>query len=65
MGNNKEKECNKCHQIKPLSEFVKDEAFKEGYRPECKEYKYKRLKKLTEKLSKISIQTILYLLLVH
>ena len=31
-----DKECRKCHQIKPLSEFYKDKRAKDGYYGRCK-----------------------------
>lgn len=45
----REKKCNVCHQVKPLSEFVKEKDFKDGYRPLCKDCKNKRLKEYTKK----------------
>jgi len=34
-----EKRCRVCNQSKPLSEFIKDKAYKDGYRTECKNVK--------------------------
>lgn len=45
----KEKECQRCHQFKPLSEFSKNKNKKDGYSYLCKECTAKRLKKYTKK----------------
>ena len=42
----KEKKCNSCHQVKPLSEFDKDSAYKDGIRPLCKDCKKKKIEGL-------------------
>ena len=38
-----EKLCTVCNQTKPLSKFIKDKSYKDGYRNECKECKNKRM----------------------
>lgn len=35
------KQCSKCKEVKPISEFYKDRAQKSGYRPSCKACKRK------------------------
>jgi hypothetical protein len=39
------KECNKCHEIKPLSEFYTARACKDGLMKECKECNKAKVKK--------------------
>lgn len=34
------KRCSNCNKVKPLSEFYKGEAYKDGYRGQCKECMY-------------------------
>lgn len=46
------KTCNKCNQIKCLTDFVKHKGFKDGYRPTCKECK--RLESRQEYLTRIA-----------
>jgi hypothetical protein len=45
----KEKICNKCHKHKPLSEFDKDTAYKDGFKHICKECKKKEKKALMDR----------------
>lgn len=45
----KEKECHKCHQFKPLTEFSRDKNKKDGYTYLCKECAAKELKDYIKK----------------
>jgi len=43
-----EKRCRVCNQSKPLSEFIRDKAYKDGYRTECKQCKNERMNRYLE-----------------
>ncbi|KYK22187.1 hypothetical protein AYK24_08435 [Thermoplasmatales archaeon SG8-52-4] len=45
-------ECRVCYKTKPFSEFVKDKAYKNDIRPECKECRQKRMNSYLEKWKK-------------
>ena len=45
------KQCTKCKEVKPVSEFYKDKAKKDGLRPQCKECKKKHYQENKDKIS--------------
>lgn len=51
--------CRVCNQTKPISEFVKDKAYKNGYRDECKECKDNRIKGYLKKWEEERLKTTL------
>ena len=42
-----EKYCNTCNKVKPIKEFYKRKASKDGYQGRCKECDYKKIKAYT------------------
>lgn len=47
------KKCNKCNEVKPFNEMVKDKTYSDGHKAQCKECRNKT-RKLTDRLHRLT-----------